>query len=116
MDRSLSLAALCGSLVGVGTHLFLVADWFVALGLAAVYFGAAYFYVAFDLSLFGRSVEFEERPDKLGYAVGLFGLSVSPLALADYYGHGDAATAPIVVSQVGVIAFLLLASKAAHRN
>ncbi|WP_135851236.1 hypothetical protein [Halorussus salinus] len=116
MDRSLPLAALCGSLVGVGTHLFLVADWFVALGLAAVYFGAAYFYAAFDLSLFGRSLQFEERADRLGYAVGLFGLSVSPLALADHFGHGDATTAPIVVSQVGVVAFLLLASRAAHRD
>jgi hypothetical protein len=116
MDRSLPLAALCGSVVGVGTHLFLVADWFVALGLAAVYFGAAYFYVAFDLSLFGRSVEFEERTDKLGYAVGLFGLSVSPLALADHFSRGDTTTASIVVLQVGVVAFLLLASNAAHRD
>ena len=116
MDRSLPLAALCGSLVGVVTYLFLVADWFVALGLAAVYAGAAYFYAAFDLSLLGRSFEFEERTDRLGYAVGLFGVSAGPLALADHFSRGDGTAGSIVVLHVGVVAFLLLASTAAHRD
>lgn len=115
MKRAIPIAGLCGLLVGLGTYL-LLPDWFLAAGTAAVYAGAAYFYVAFDVSLLGSAVRFDDRTDRLGYAVGLFGASVSPLAVAQRYGHADASTLPIVLSYVGVIAFLLLLSRAQRQG
>jgi hypothetical protein len=112
VHKELPLAVLCGALVGLGTYGFLVADWFVAGGTATVYAGAAYFYLAFDTSLLGRAIRFDETADRVGYAIGLFGLSVSPLALANVYGRDGTSALPLVVLLVGTIAFLLLASQA----
>lgn len=53
MDRDLSLAVLCGLLVGLGVYWFLVPDWYVALGTATVYAGAGYFYFAFGTTTYG---------------------------------------------------------------
>lgn len=112
MQRELPLAVLSGAVVGVGTYGLLVADWFVAGATAAVYAAAAYFYLAFDVSLLGRAIRFDETEHRVGYAVGLFGLCVSPLALANQYGGDGTSTLPLVVLFVGVIAFLILASQA----
>ncbi|KTG09406.1 hypothetical protein AUR64_16645 [Haloprofundus marisrubri] len=116
MQKDLPLAALCGVVVGVGTYALLVTDWFVAGAVTAVYAGATYFYLAFDVSLLGRAVRFDETEDRVGYAVGLFGLSVSPLALANQYGGDGTSTLPLVVLFVGTIAFLLLASQAQRQG
>lgn len=116
MDRDFLLAVLCGLLVGLGMHWFLVSDWFVAVGTATVYTGAGYFYFAFDVSLLDRAARFDDRMDRFGYAIGLFGLSVSPLAFAQYYRQQDATTLPFVILFLGVIAFLLFVSKAQQRN
>lgn len=112
MDWDLPLAVLCGLLVGLGMYWFLVPDWHIALGTAAVYAGAGYFYCAFDTSLLNSAVQFDDRMDRLGYAIGLFGLSVSPIAFALYYGQQDDTTLPFVILFLGVIAFLLLVSQA----
>jgi hypothetical protein len=114
MNRTLLLAVGCGLLVGGGSY-WLVGDPFVSAGTATVYVGAAYFYLAADRSLLGTQLRFDERVDRLGYGIGLFGLSVSPLAIANHYA-GDTATLPIVTVFVGVIAFLLFASAAADTD
>ena len=114
MNRTLLLAVGCGLLVGGGSYR-LVGDPFVATGTAAVYVGAAYFYLAADRSLLGTQLRFNDRVDRLGYGIGLFGLSSSPLAIATHYA-GDAATLPIVIVFVGVIAFLLFAGAAADTD
>ncbi|MUW14709.1 hypothetical protein GJ633_08555 [Halorubrum sp. CBA1125] len=98
--------------VGLGTYRLLIADPFVATGIAAVYAGAAYFYAAFDVSFLGEAVEFDDRTDKIGHAVGLFGLSVTPVAFGSHYGAAGEATLPLVVAFLGAIAFLLFASEA----
>lgn len=116
MNRDLPLAILCGLLVGLGMYWFLVPHWYVALGTAAVYTGAGYFYFAFDVSLLGRAVRFDDRIDRLGWAIGIFGLSVSPLAFANYYGQQDDAIFSFVILCMGMIAFLLLVSKAQQQN
>lgn len=116
MNRDLPLAVLCGLLVGLGMYWFLASHWYVALGTAAVYAGAGYFYFAFDVSLLGSAVQFSDRMDRLGYAIGVFGLSISPLAFAHYYGQQDDAMLPFVVLFMGVIAFLFLVSKAQQQN
>jgi len=112
MNRSLPLALLCGLVVGVSMYWFLSPDWFVAAGTAAIYAGAAYFYLAFEMSLFDSAIRFENRVDRIGYAIGLFGLCVSPIAFAQHYGQQATTTLPFVILFVGVIAFLLFISKA----
>ena len=116
MNRDLPLAIVCGLLVGFGMYWFLVPDWFIAAGTAAVYAGAGYFYSAFDISLLGSAVQFDDRMDRLGYAIGLFGVSVSPIAFAQYYGQHSASTLPFVILFMGVIAFLLFISKAQQQS
>ncbi|MFA1609677.1 hypothetical protein [Halobellus rubicundus] len=113
MDRHLALGLAVGVAVGAALYVLLVPDWFVAVGTAAVYAGAAYFALATDASLLGEWLRFDDRADRLGRAVGLFGLSVSPLAFASYYGGRSAAFA-LVVWFMGVLAFLLLAAKASE--
>ncbi|WP_135821515.1 hypothetical protein [Halostella litorea] len=114
LDRSLPLAVAFGLLAGGLVREFLLTHWFPALGVAAVYAGAAYFYLAFDLSLLGTQVEFTSRRDRVGYAVGLFGLSVSPLAFGEYAGLSEPTVFGLIVWLMGAIAFLLLSTAAAH--
>ncbi len=105
VDRSLPLATVFGLLVEYLVYQFLLSDWHLALVIATIYAGAAYFYFAFDIALFGSHVEFKARSDKIGYAIGLFGVSVSPLALGAYNGSQESAVFGIVVWIIGMIAF-----------
>lgn len=98
-------AVALGLFGGVGTGPY------VAFATATIYAGAAYFYVTFDLSLGATPLEFERRADRLGYAVGLFGTSVSPLVLAQRYG-GESVV--FVAWTLGLIAFLVFVPRA-HR-
>jgi hypothetical protein len=112
MDGALRTAVGVGGLVLVGVHELLIRDWVLALALAAVYAGSVHFLLAFDVSLLAEVFRFEDRADRLGYGLGVFGLGVSPLALADHYGSGGTATLVFVLVFVGVIAFFLLVTKA----
>lgn len=116
MNKASPLAVLCGLTIGVGMYWLLVPDWHVALGIATVYAGAGYFYFEFDISLFAASIQFDDRVDKLGYAVGLFGLCVSPMAFADHYGQSDPIALAFVIWVMGVIAFLFFVSRAHHQE
>lgn len=115
MDRALPAAALFGVSVGLGAYWLLVQNWFVVAGISAVYAGATYFYLAFDVALLGQATRFDDRTHRVGYAIGVFGVSISPIAFAQYYGPGNESGLPLVVVLFGVIAFLELASKARHQ-
>jgi hypothetical protein len=112
MDRALPTAVVLGLLVGGVAQELLVSDWFVVLGLSATYASCAYFLLAFDLSLLEPVFSFDEWTDRVAYGLGVFGLSVSPLALAEQYGSSGTATLVFVLLFVGVIAFFLLVTKA----
>ena len=112
MQTDLPLAAVCGLSVATGVYAFLAPDPFVATAVATLYAGASYFYLAFDAALLGSAFEFSDRSDRAGYAIGLFGLSVSPVAVLVYAGNGDASSLPLVILVLGVIAFLTLAAQA----
>ena len=89
MNRALPLAL--GVSLGPALGVYaLVSSVPAALGTAAVYVGAAYFYFAFDVSLLAAAPRFDDRSDRLGYGVGLFGLSVTPILFAQSAGGGDA--------------------------
>jgi hypothetical protein len=84
--------------------------------MGAVYAGAAYFYFAFDISLLGTQIGFDTRSDKIGYAIGLFGVCVSLLAIGEYTDVQQPAAIGLIVWVIGMITFLLLAMTAAHRE
>ncbi|MEF8825229.1 MAG: hypothetical protein V5A27_02640 [Halapricum sp.] len=113
---ALPVAGLFGAVIGATVYQFFLPDWFPALATAATYAGAAYFYLTFDIPLLGTHVEFTDRADKAGYAVGLFGVSVGPLALGEYAGLSSSALTGVVVWQLGLLAFLLLSATAAHQQ
>ena len=115
-EVALPVAGLFGAVSGAAVYHLFLPGWFPALATAATYAGAAYFYLAFDISLLGTHVEFTDRTDRLGYAVGLFGVSVGPLALAGYAGLSTSAVTGTVVWQLGLVAFFLLSATAAHRQ
>lgn|GEM_PF-303814 len=115
-EVALPVAGLFGAVSGAVVYRFLLPDWFPALATAATYAGAAYFYLAFDIPLLGTHIEFTDRADRAGYAVGLFGVSVGPLALGEYVGLSNSGVAGVVVWQLGLLAFLLLSATAAHRR
>ena len=108
-NRSLALAVATGLAVGGAVYQFLLTDWFFALGVTATYAGVAYFYVAFDVQVMGH-LQFTSRRDIFGYAVGVFGLSISPLALISYAQFQQPAAIGVLVWTTGVIAFLLFAA------
>ena len=114
-EVALPVAGLFGVVSGAVVYQFLLPDWFPALATAATYAGAAYFYLAFDIPLLGTHVEFTDREDKFGYAVGLFGVSVGPLAVSEYAGLSNSGVLGVVVWQLGLLAFLLLSATAARR-
>lgn len=116
VDRSLPLALVFGLLVGGLVYQFIVPDWQPALSAATIYAGAAYFYLDYDLSLFDRRIEFSDRSDKLGYAIGLFGLIVSPVALGEYVGLSDSTFPGLLVWVLGTITFLVFSMTAAQQG
>jgi hypothetical protein len=116
VERALPIAGLFGVVSGAVVYQLFLPDWFPALATAATYTGAAYFYLAFDISLLGTHIEFTARADRLGYAVGLFGVSVGPLALGEYAGLPGPSVIGIVVWQLGLLAFLFLSATAAHAH
>jgi hypothetical protein len=77
MDTALPFAGVLGLAAGAGCYL-LVPDPLLALGTTGIYAGAAHFYLASDVALLDAEPRFDDRVDRLGYAVGLFGPGVSP--------------------------------------
>lgn len=115
-QKSLTRAVVTGLAVGGMVYQFLLPDWFFALGVTATYTGIAYFYLAFDVSLLSEQLQFTDRHDKLGHAIGVFGLSISPLALISYGQFRQPEAIGILVWTTGVIAFLLLAATAQEQQ
>ena len=115
-EVALLVAGLFGVVSGAVVYQFLLPDWFPALATAATYAGAAYFYLAFDIPPLGTHIEFTDRQHKFGYAVGLFGVSVGPLAVSEYAGLSNSEVLGVVAWQLGLLAFLLLSATAAHRT
>jgi peptidoglycan/LPS O-acetylase OafA/YrhL len=115
MNRALPLAL--GVSLGPALGVYaLVSSVPAALGTAAVYVGAAYFYFAFDISLLAAAPRFDDRSDRLGYGVGLFGLSVTPILFAQSAGGGDATVFGFAIAFFGAVAFLTLSEQARRRR
>lgn len=115
MNSALPLAASVSVVPAFGVYA-LVPSLPAALGTAAVYAGAAYFYLTFDVSLLAAAPRFDDRSDRLGYGVGLFGLSVTPILFAQSADSDDATVLGFVVAFFGAVAFLTLSEQARRRR
>ncbi|MFC4988684.1 hypothetical protein [Saliphagus infecundisoli] len=112
MNQTPLLAVLVGLAIGVALVRFAVGST-TALVVGLVYTGAAYFVLASDRSLLEASPDFEGRAATVAYGIGVFALSVSPLAFGRRTAGGD--LDPVfVVWLAGVIAFLEFARSAAE--
>ncbi|WP_280586814.1 hypothetical protein [Halorubrum sp. Boch-26] len=82
-NKSLLIAVPIGCCIGGAVYRYLLSDWFFVAGITAIDIGIAYFILAYDITLLGEQFTFDDSYDRLGHAIGLFGLSISPLALIE---------------------------------
>jgi hypothetical protein len=108
--KSLPLAVLIGCCVGGGVYRFLLSDWFFILSIATIYIGIAYFILAYDFALLGEQFTFYDRYDRLAHAVGVFGLSIGPLALIEYVGLQGSEVVGVLIWSIGIIAYFVVIS------
>jgi hypothetical protein len=111
-EKSLPLAVLIGCCIGGGVYRYLLSDWFFVSSIVAIYIGIAYFIFAYDTTLLGEQFTFYERDDRLGHAVGVFGLSIGPLALIEYVGLQGSEVVGVLIWSIGIIAYFVLISNA----
>jgi hypothetical protein len=114
VNHALPLAVVVGLSIGLGVHR-LVPSVPLSAGTAGIYVGAAYVWLAFDVSLLAQSPRFDDPVDRLGYGVGLFGVSVTPLFFAHAAGNG-AVTVGFAVAFFGAVGFLSLSEQARRRS
>lgn len=104
-----------GALVGGGVYWAFTAHWYLVLVIGIVYTAAVYFWLTAGSDLLGPAFSFDDRTDAVGHGIGLFGLTVSPVAFGQYYTDAD--VDPVfLIWFIGVIAFLQFAGVVAHRN
>jgi hypothetical protein len=111
-NKSLPLAVLIGCCIGGGVHRYLLSDWFFVSSIASMYIGIAYFILAYDITLLGEQFTFDNRYDRLGHAVGVFGLGIGPLALIEYVGFQGSEVVGVLMWSIGVIAYFTIVSNA----
>jgi hypothetical protein len=111
-NKSLLLAVLIGCCIGGGAYRYLLSDWFFVSSIATIYIGIAYFILAYGITLLGEQFTFYDRYDRLGHAVGTFGLSIGPLALIQYVGLQGSEAVGVLMWSLGIIAYFVIISKA----
>lgn len=111
-DKALLLAVLFGLSVGGTVYRFLLPDWFFVLGIATIYTGVTYFYITYEITLLGEHTTFAGTSDKLGHAVGMFGLSISSLAIIEYAAFRTPEVVGVLVWTTGIVMYLLFISTA----
>lgn len=116
MNRDFPFATLCGLIVGFYVYRFLIHEGFLSVGIAAIYTGAVYFYLEHNLSLLSSAIQFDDSMDQLGYAIGIFGICISPMAVSQYYINNGGKTLPLIILFIGVIAFLQFISESHYQS
>ncbi|MFC7075216.1 hypothetical protein [Haloarcula halophila] len=106
MDRALPLAVLVGLAVGTVVTQVLDAGWYLALGTIPLYVGWSYFAVSYPDTLRASVFSFDRRADSLGYAAGVFGLSITALAIGHAAGGSGQIAPEVVVAVFGIIGFM----------
>ncbi|WP_440763330.1 hypothetical protein [Natronorubrum sp. DTA7] len=112
MDRAVLGGLGFGSIVGGALYVAFSSNWFLIAAVIAMYTGWGYFGVRYHRLLLREFPAFDRPIDRLGYAIGLFGVSIGPVAFSQQFTTGDISI-ELFVGYIGVVGFLLSSSVAA---
>lgn len=109
------VSVVVGVLVGGGVHQLFAPHWQVVLVTGIIYTAAAYFYFSAVPARLQPEFSFDNRTDAIGYGIGLFGLSVSPIAFGNYYTAAD--IDPVfLIWFIGILSHLTFATVVGQRT
>ncbi|QSX00328.1 hypothetical protein [Haloterrigena alkaliphila] len=100
-----------GLIAGGALRVAFGSNWFLVVAVIAVYAGWGYFAARYHRLLLREFPAFDRSTDRLGYAIGLFGVSIGPVAFGRQYTAADVSL-EFLVAYLGVIGFLLASSAA----
>ncbi|ELY80440.1 hypothetical protein [Natrinema gari] len=112
MNRALPAGFGVGLVAGGTLRLAFGSNWFLVAAVVALYAGWGYFAVAYRRLLVSEFPAFDRSTDRLGYGIGLFGLSIGPVAISQQFTTGDVSL-QFLVAYLGVVGFLLTSSRVA---
>lgn len=112
MDRAVPAGLGFGAATGGVLRVAFESNWFLIVPVVALYAGWGYFIVQYRRLFWSEFPAFDRSVDRLGYAIGLFGLCLGSVAFGQRYTGGDGSVEFLVVS-LGVIGFVVSSSAAA---
>lgn len=80
--------------------------------IVTIYTGITYFIIAYDFTLLSEQFTLYDRYERLGYAVGIFGLSIGPLVLVEYVSLQGPEVVGVLMWSLGIIAYFVIISNA----
>lgn len=111
MDRPLLAGLGFGAATGSVLYVAFGSDWFLIVPVVALYAGWGYFAARYRRLLWSEFPAFDRSADRVGYAIGLFGLCLGSVAFGQRYTGGDGSL-EFLVGYLGVIGFLHASSAA----
>ncbi|OAQ52238.1 hypothetical protein HTG_11495 [Natrinema mahii] len=115
MNRALPAGFGIGLVAGATFRIAFESNWFLVAAVVALYAGWGYFAVAYRRLLAAEFPAFDRSADRLGYGIGLFGLSIGPVAVSRQLTTADI-SGQLFVAYLGVVGFLLTSSAAAAES
>ncbi len=112
MNRVLPAGFGIGLVAGGSLRVAFESNWFLVLAVVTLYTGLGYFTVEYRRLLTREYPPFDRSVDRFGYGIGLFGLSIGPVAVSRQLTTADV-SGQLFVAYLGVVGFLLVSSAAA---
>lgn len=113
---ALALAVLLGMTVSLGSNLLFAMSWPMIQTIGVIYTSVGYFYFSSETSISDVDISFDNRIDQLGYAIGSFGVVISPVAVVRY-NTGTDSSLLFLIWFVGLVSYFHLASaKSCHNS
>ena len=111
MARAVLAGIAIGAAAGGTLRIAFGSNWFLIAAVVAIYAGWGYFAVRYRRLLWREFPAFDRSADRLGYAIGLFGVSIGSVAFGQRYAAGEASI-EFLVGYLGVVGFVLASSAA----
>ncbi|ELZ20483.1 hypothetical protein C477_06601 [Haloterrigena salina JCM 13891] len=111
MDRPVLAGIAIGAAAGGALRVAFGSNWFLIAAVVAIYTGWGYFEVRYRRLRWSEFPAFDRSADRLGHAIGVFGVSIGSVAFGQQYAAGGAGI-EFLVGYLGVIGFLLTSSRA----
>ncbi|ELZ04695.1 hypothetical protein [Natrialba asiatica] len=105
MRRAISVALGIGLAIGGSLYVVFDSNLFLIAAVVALYTGWGYFAVRYRRLLLREFPQFDRSMDRLGYAIGLFGVSIGPVAFSQQFTASDISIT-FFIGYLGVVGFL----------